>query len=164
MPDYPPTDHLPTTKEKKRWPRKYYIIGAIAVIVVILAATLGGYLGSRKKPSQEPDPSDNNNSPTTSTLPKEPSSLALDSSLSAVACTTSDGGFLRYAVYNAPRNGSLAYSTSTGSGAPDDSRWEKAMSLEPQYPVVNGTPIAISRLRQYAGDVTVSGRCCELRR
>ncbi|CAI6045319.1 unnamed protein product [Clonostachys chloroleuca] len=151
VPDYPPTDHLPTTKEKKRWPRKYYIIGAIAVIVVILAATLGGYLGSRKKPSQEPDHSDNNNSPTTSTLPKEPSSLALDSSLSA-----SDGGFVRYAVYNAPRNGSLAYSMSTGSGAPDDSRWEKAMSVEPQYPVANGTPIAISRLRQYAGDVTIT--------
>ncbi|CAH0046452.1 unnamed protein product, partial [Clonostachys solani] len=144
----PEPDLPPTTKDKRRWPRKYYII------VVIVAATLGGYFGSRKKQSQELDLLDNTNSTTTSTASNEPASLALDSSLSAVAWTTSDGGFVRYAVYNAPRNGSLAYSISTGSGAPDDSKWEKAMSLEPQYPVANGTPIAMSQLRQYATDVT----------
>ncbi|CAG9946383.1 unnamed protein product [Clonostachys rosea f. rosea IK726] len=149
VPDYPLT-----TKEKKRWPRKYYIIGAIAVIVIILAATLGGYFGSRKMPSKELDPSDNTNSTTTSTVSNEPTSLALDSSIWAVVWTTSDGGFVRCALYNAPRNGTLAYSMSTGSGAPDDSKWEQAISLEPQYPVANGAPIAISQLRQYAGDAT----------
>jgi hypothetical protein len=159
VPDYPLT-----TKEKKRWPRKYYIIGAIAVIVIILAATLGGYFGSRKMPSKELDPSDNTNSTTTSTVSNEPTSLALDSSIWAVVWTTSDGGFVRCALYNAPRNGTLAYSMSTGSGAPDDSKWEQAISLEPQYPVANGAPIAISQLRQYAGDATVSRRRCETRR
>ncbi|CAG9986446.1 unnamed protein product [Clonostachys byssicola] len=120
-PDHPPATTpttAPTTKDKKRWPRKYYIIGAIAVVIVILSATLGV------------------------------------SQLLPGRLLTSDGGFVRYAVYNAPRNGSLAYSMSTGSGAPDDSKWEKAMSLKPQYPAANGTPIAISQLRQYAGDVT----------